>query len=372
MKQKRLQPLVIKGNRIQFGVVDMGGRASIPECVERKQSGRDYVSWGADNKYPTFLFDLYKNSSILGSIVNGTANYAMGEGIVTSDVLGAFPNNVNSDFESLSDVVNKLLVDYCVFGGFAIEIIRNGMGEISEICASDFAKWRTDGDGRMFFSEDWGGRNAEAREYEEYDRTKKQKHSVYYFTGHKSRGVYPLPIYAGAIPAVQTSIEIAKFHLNSILNNFTPSAVISFNNGQVSDDEADDTEKRITDKFCGTSNASRILTIYTDSKENAPEITRLEADNFDQKYNALRESTMQEIFVAFGATPNLFGLPTATTGFSKQEFIEGFALYQHNMLDGLQRDIERAFAVIFGVPEAVKFVKLNLYKETNNDGGTTY
>ena len=38
-------------------------------------------------------------------------------------------------------------------------------------------------------------------------------------------------MYIGALNAIETSIEIGKFHLNNIQKNFNVNTIISFNNG---------------------------------------------------------------------------------------------------------------------------------------------
>ena len=43
----------------------------IPQLIEKKLSGREYVNYGLDNKFPNYLFDLYLRSSVLQSIING-------------------------------------------------------------------------------------------------------------------------------------------------------------------------------------------------------------------------------------------------------------------------------------------------------------
>ena len=77
-----------------------------------------------------------------------------------------------------------------------------------------------------------------------YDGKSRKGTSIFYFKGHITRGVYPIPKYNGALAAVETSTEISKFHLNNILNNFAASAVISFNNGVPEEDVKKKIEKR--------------------------------------------------------------------------------------------------------------------------------
>ena len=51
---------------------------------------------------------------------------------------------------------------------------------------------------------------------------------------------------------------------------------------------------------------------------------------------------------AFRATPNLFGIPTETTGFSEQEFKESFRLYNRTMVKPIQVLIADMFEKALG------------------------
>ena len=159
--------------------------------------------------------------------------------------------------------------------------------------------------------------------------------------------------------AVETSTEISKFHLNNILNNFAASAVISFNNGVPEEDVKKKIEKDIQDKFAGSENAGRFILSFNQSKENATTIERLSSDDFDKKFDALQKSTTKDIFIAWRATPALFGLNPENNGFSKQEFLEAFELYNKTMVSPIQDDITRCFDKIYQTEKVLILYRSN-------------
>ena len=93
-------------------------------------------------------------------------------------------------------------------------------------------------------------------------------------------------MYIGALNAVETSIEIGKFHLNNIQKNFNVNTIISFNNGIPDDTKQEEIAKKITDKFAGTTADSNFL-INFENKDQAVNVDRLQGDDFDKKYEAL-------------------------------------------------------------------------------------
>ena len=330
----------------------------LPSFIEKQNSGKPYLNYGHNNQYPQYLWELYLKSAILQSIINGSVDYVMGNNLQTTI---AIADKVNKDLETLEDIVKKLATDYFIFGGFAMQVIFNKLGDIAELYWLDFRNIRLDKESKKaYYSDDWVGHSKDFITYDLFDTNKRTGTSVFYFNGHISRGVYPIPRYIGALAAIETSTEISKFHLNSILNNFSSNFIINFNNGQPSDDVQDDIERRIKEKFSGTDNAGKFMVSFNDSKDNGVTVERIQDDSFDQKYDALRQSTFKEIFVAFRCIPQLFGYSLEGTGFNKQEFLEAFELYNSTTIRSIQKDLTRCFNKIFNLDTSISFTPFNL------------
>ena len=88
----------------------------------------------------------------------------------------------------------------------------------------------------------------------------------------------------------------------------------------------------------------------------------LKQEDESQKFETIRNSARQNIFISFRATPNLFGLPTATTGFNEQEFNESFKLYQKTVIAPMQKKIERALKKVMGL-EDINILPFSLESE---------
>lgn len=340
---------------LDFSITEMRTR-EIPVLSETKCIGKNYINWGVDNKFPNYLWSMYLQSAILQSIINGTVDFVCGNGIVVDGL----PEVINSEGETLEEVIDKLTLDYMIYGGFALNIIRSVEGSISELYWLNVGDCRLDEDETtVFYCDKWNKYGSKPIEYPIFDQSKNQKSSVFYFKGHISRGIYPIPTYNGALAAIETSTEIGKFHLNNILNNMAPSAIISFNNGIPTDEEKKQIEKKMKDKFSGADNAGKFMLVFNNDKEHSCEILRLSEDNMDQKFQTLTKSTREEIFTAFRAQPMLFGMLPDNTAFNKNEFAEAFSLYNKCTVKPIQRDIEKVFKIIYGRP-VISFNKFSL------------
>lgn len=344
--------------KLNFAIIDNQSKV-IPVLKETKITGKKYIGYGEDNKYPEYLFSLYQNSTVLQSIINGILDYTIGQG-VNCNFLSL---KVNEDGETWEDLFRNILLDEMVTGGWAVNILRDHNDIISEIYWVNVAHIRLSEDGKTAYYDDnitgWGSK---PKEVPVFDPTKKQKNSIFYYKG-PSRGLYPVPRWSGAIKAVETSCEISNYHLKSILNNFSPSAVISFNNGVPDKATQEAIEKRINKKFVGSDNVNRFILSFAETSDNATTVQRLDSDSADQKFHTLKDSITEEIFIAFRATPALFGMNPENTGFSKTEFLESFQLFYKTVIEPIQKDLNKSFGKIFGAPNPLSFNKLVIWDD---------
>lgn len=225
------------------------------KCVSAKNA--PYVKWGEDNNFPDYLFELFKNSSQMAAIILQMKNYVLGNGITSNFYLKI----VNRKLETFENFIDKLVFDYLLYGGFAFQIIKNKLGQIAELNHLDFKYIRVDEDEtKVFFSKDWSKGRRTPLVYDKWDINSNSSNSVFYYKGHLTRECYPMPFYISCLTSLEISTQIGDFHLNNLLNGFSPSCIINFNNGSnISEDVQDEIEEAVKEKFCGTENASRIL-----------------------------------------------------------------------------------------------------------------
>lgn len=346
--------------KLQFSILEPQVKV-VPTFIE-KETGKPFVNYGNNNQFPNYLWDLYLRSALLQSIINGTADYAVGNGIIYNENLKI--STINKDGETLEDILSKIAVDYIIFGGFAVQVIFNKLKEVSELYWIDFRNIRLNKEGdKVYYSDDWVRHANDYIIYDRFNPNNRKDTSIFYFKGHLSRGVYPIPRYNGALTAIETSTEISKFHLNAILNNFSGNFIINFNNGNPDDETKELIEAKLKQKFAGAENAGKFMTVYNDSKENAVSVERIQDDGFDVKYDALRTSTFKEIFIAFRAIPQLFGFSLEGTGFNAQEFMEAFKLYNKTVVVPIQRDLKNSMDKIFGLDDSIIFNTFKLEEE---------
>ena len=338
------------------------------ENVEKEISGVDFIAWGTDNQYPGYLFSLYEDCATLQSIINGTVDFVCGNDISCN--LPIFEKIVNKNGETISDIIQRISTDYLIFGGFALQVIRNAIGEITELYWIDFTKIRSDKKNEVFFfSEDWCKSYGRVKYiiYPKFNPNDSNPSSIFYYKGNKTRGTYPTPIYNAAITSCELEKKINQFHLSEINNNFLTSKIINFNSGVPDDDLKNEIERNLNEKFSGSENAGRILISFNNNKDSETTVADIPQDEFGERYDSLAKRSTSQIFTAFRATPNLFGLPTETTGFNQQEFSESFKLYNRTAVKPIQKVIVDTFDKIFGVDGSITIEPFNLEYDSEQE-----
>lgn len=355
MKQNKRESNTNNSEKLSFHVIPRNSR-DIPDMSEKKVSGKDYVFYGEDNAFPQYLWNLYLNSPITSGIINGTIDFISGNGVNWKK-----NEYINRENETMSDLIRKISTDYMIYGGYAIQVLRNHLGEISELYWIDVQNVRLNEDeNKIYYCKQWNKYGSKAVVYERFTTKEKLPNSIFYYKGHLSRGVYPVPTYKGALASIETSTEIGKFHLNNILNNLTSSAIINFNNGVPTKEEQKEIERKVKDKFSGADNAGKFIVTFNDNKESATSIERLGEDRMDEKFQTLSKSTIQNIFIAFRAYPELFGMSTEGNGFSLAEYEESFKLYNKSVVRPMQNTITRSIETIYGEKDILSFIPFTL------------
>lgn len=313
----------------------------VPEIVDKKTS-KDYVSWGEDNKLPDYLWDSYLKCSNLQSIVNTVSDYIVGSGIDSKY------NFLSDDDDTIEEVVKKVTLDYILFGGFALECIRNAKGDIVRVNYQNVMNVRVNEElTTAYLSNRWGswsGKNIITLPL--FDKHEKQPHFLFYFRGTITRNINPIPLWVSALKSVEVLNQTRNFNLNNIINNFSGGAVIAFNGTQIKSKEMKEVKEKLEAGYTGSENAGKMLVINNPNSEGKVEVTRLQPDNLGDLYRNLQDSSKDDLFVAFRCNPILLGKNDTNGGFNRQEFAEAYKLYNATVILPLQNNIVKCFKKI--------------------------
>lgn len=303
----------------------------IPDTFDFKSS-LEYIKWGEDNKFPIYLFDNYLKNSNLQSAVNTLCDYIIGDGIETSF------DRLNDDGSNLSDTLAKSVFDYVLFGGFALEGIRNSKGDIVRLNYVNVQNIRVNEELTLaYLSNNWSQWNRKALfTLPLWNANEKQDHFIYYYRGKITRNINPIPVYVSALKSIEILNQTRNFHLHNLQNNFSGSVLVALNGTSIKSSELQEIKHSLEGEYTGTDNAGKVLLVNNTNADGKIEVNRLTADNAGDLYQNLATSSVDDIFIAFRMNPILVG-KNVNTGFSKQEFQQAYSLFDATVITPIKK-----------------------------------
>lgn len=313
----------------------------LPTEVEIR--GKNFIGWGDNNDYPVYLYTLFNEVATLRTLLNSVCDYVCGDNIISS-------NEVIISQDDIADLVYDIALSYAIYGGFAIQVLRNKLGNVCKLVVLDMRYVRSSKKGDyIYYSEDFGKHSfgrCKALCYPAYDSQNPVDSSVFFYKNEKFN-VYPQPVHVASVIACEMERKINEYHLNSLCNGFVGSVLVNMNNGKPEDEQQQEIVDAFEEKFTGTQNAGRVIVSFNDSKENAAELLPLNTEDFGEKYKTLIARSQSQIYAAWRCTPNLVGVPTETTGFNSQEYTEAFKLFQRTVIAPIQKQIVKTINKLF-------------------------
>lgn len=283
--------------------------------------GKEYVYYGDKNAFPAKLIELYDNSAMHHTCIQAIKDGIFGEGI---EVIG--DEYVNSNGETIDDIFEKIVLDYTLYQGYALNVIWNKeANKIVEIYHLPFNNVRS---GKMNeddeiteyqYASDWEKlRKNPYKSYRAFNATDNKGENAsqifYYHNYTPGNDYYPLPAYVGALNDIELDARISRFHNANISNGLAPSMFVQFRNGQPSPEERREIYNEMENTFSGEENAGRFFLAFSEPGKEL-EVTPIENAN-DDYYITLEARISSRILTAHRiSSPLLLGIRDAN-GFS--------------------------------------------------------
>ena len=322
-------------------------------------NGKDWVMYGEGNRYPDYLLEMYQRSAKHNAIVNGKVNYITGKGWtyeadqVPSEMIGELNRLLENPnpYDDLNDILYKTALDFEIFNGFALEIVWNMNGKVSQIAHKNFGNLRRNVDGsKFYYADEWKefGEPEGLTEYMPFDPEKRLGKQLFYYCSYApSVRYYPIPEYLGALAYIETDARIANYHVNNLRNGFLGGFLFNFNNGVPSNEEQREIKRQLQKQLKGD-DGERIVVNFNDSADTGLKIEPLNANDLDKQFNILNETIQTEIFVAHRVTsPMLFGVRVSGQLGGRSELVEAYELFKAVYVNDRVQKLEKVFNYIF-------------------------
>lgn len=320
---------------------------------EEKDRMLGFIKWGKKNDYPYFLIDLYNGSAWHQGIIKNKTYYIAGGGLeVVSGNMQPFIENKYAEFD-MNEIAEMLCNDYELFGGFcAIGTWTKDGSRVAVWEHIDLDSVRVDESERMYYiSDDWTAMQQSAektnlRAIPALDMTNKTGKFIIYYKDpvkktKKERGIYPKPPYYGGITAIQTDVDISRFHMHEIANSFKGGTMISFTDGYPeTQEEAENIKAQVKGRSQSVEDAGEIVITFSDTKDKAPIVQSLNGNDLDKRYETTENSVQQNILVAHSVVaPSLFGV-APDGSFNAAETADLYEIFKKTYVESRQKRIE--------------------------------
>lgn len=333
--------------------------------VFKEEKSKEWIIYGAErdgyyNNYPAYLLYLYNRSSKHNAFINGKVLYICGAGVgFDSDSLSIediarandFLNKENTNYDTLKDIVKKCVLDKKLFGGYYLEVIWNKAGNNFEILHFPYNNLRKakDADG-YWYSKDWSKQKQTPEDTDlEYiplfDPEKPNGRQIFVSKEYRpDLDAYPLPDYVASAVYAEVDVELSNYRLNAIKSGFNAGTILNFSNGRPTEEEKEEIEARLKEKFTGTDRANSLLISFSGNRETAPTIEHLTPQNVDAQLTELNDQVIQELIIGHHIpNPMLVGIKTPGELGNKDQINDSYELYKSTYIVPNQREIEKDF-----------------------------
>ena len=322
---------------------------------------KEWVSFGANNDYFDNLIDRYVDSPTNGRCINGIIDMIYGRGLESTNS-SIFP----ADYVRMKQLlrpreIKRLVNDYKLLGQGALQITYN-TAKTKILKVSHFpmetlrAEKATNGHIKAYhYHPSW-------KKYKSSDTpkriptfgngTKGQVNELYIFKPYRSGFYYYATVdYQACLQYAELESEVSNYHISNIQNGLQPSLFVNFNNGVPNAETQASIEKKINQKFSGSSNTGKAIIAFNESAETKADIEAIHLPDAHAQYQFLSDEAREKIMLGHGiVSPILLGIKDNTGFGNNAEELRTASVLMDNIIIRPLQD-----GIIYGLTEILEF-----------------
>ena len=350
-------------------VVNLSGYQS-PEVIEDDRKDWVLYTCGDDGQdYFESLIEKYLGSPTNACCINGITEMIYGRGLDALDSKEKPEMYAKMKLLLKPSCMRKLVNDYKLLGQGAVQVIYNkNKTAITQVSHFPMETLRAERAKKgkceaYYYHPKW----SELKPSDKPKRiptfgngSKGEVIELYVFKPYKSGFYYYAPVdYNGCLQYAELEEEVANYHINNIQNGLQPSLLVNFNNGIPNEETQELIERKIYDKFSGSSNAGKFILTFNESQEDQATIEPIHLPDAHAQYQFLADESREKIMLGHRiVSPILLGIKDNTGFGNNAEELRTASIIMDNM-------VIRPFQqqIIDGLNDILAFNKiyLNLY-----------
>jgi hypothetical protein len=339
-----------------------------PTITESKN--KDFVEYGEDNNYFQYLIDRFLYSNTNHAIITGVANMIYGKGLDATDS-NRKPNEYAQMISIVKkDCLRKVALERKLLGMAAMQIIYlNGkVKSVEHFPMHTLRAEKCNDKGEIeawFYHHDWAN-------YRKGDKLLRipafgfgngKEVELYIIKPYISGYHYYTPIdYSGALPYAMLEQEISDYLINDVMNGFSGTKVINFNNNIPPEEKRQEVANDVKRKLTG-SRGDKVIVSFNASAENKTTVDDIPLNDAPAHYEYLSTECFEKLIVGHRVTsPMLLGIRDTGGGLGNNadEIETATRLFDNIVIRPYQLEIIEAIDEIL----SINGIALNLYFKT--------
>jgi len=291
-----------------------------PKISEDKN--REWVEYGEDNDYYSYLIDLYTNSTTNHSIINGISNMIYGKGLDALDS-SKKPDEYAAMRSIFSDsCLRKVVLDLKLLGEGSFQVLYQ-KGEVKK--AEHFPRQtlraeKCNEDGEIeayYYHPDWSKvkRSDKPQRIAAFGFGNGNEPEIKIVKKYVSGYDYYCPVdYQGGLAYAELESEIADYLINDVQNGFSGTKVVNFNNGIPDREKQMQIKNDVMHKLTGA-RGEKVVIAFNNNAESKTTVDDIPLNDAPQHYEYLSNECSSKLIVAHRVTsPLLLGIRTENNG----------------------------------------------------------
>ncbi len=291
-----------------------------PKISEDKN--RDWVEYGDNNDYYSYLIDLYTNSTTNHSIINGISNMIYGKGLDALDS-SSKPNEYAAMRSIFSDsCLRKVVLDLKLLGEGSFQVLYQ-KGEVKK--AEHFPRQtlraeKCNEDGEIeayYYHHNWKEvkRSDKPQRIAAFGFGNGNEPEIKIVKKYVSGYDYYCPVdYQGGLAYAELESEVADYLINDVQNGFSGTKVVNFNNGVPDREKQMQIKSDVMRKLTGA-RGEKVIIAFNNNAESKTTVDDIPLNDAPQHYEYLSNECSAKLIVAHRVTsPLLLGIRTENNG----------------------------------------------------------
>lgn len=291
-----------------------------PKISEDKN--RDWVEYGEDNDYYSYLIDLYTNSTTNNSIINGVTNMIYGKGLDALDS-SSKPDEYAAMRSIFKDsCLRKVTLDLKLLGEGSFQVLyKNGRVVAAEHFPRQTLRAEKCNDNgeieAYYYHPNWTKvkRSDKPQRIAAFGFGNGKEPEIKIIKKYVSGYDYYCPVdYQGGLAYAELESEIADYLINDVQNGFSGTKVVNFNNGIPDREKQMQIKNDVMHKLTGA-RGEKVIIAFNNNAESKTTVDDIPLNDAPQHYQYLSNECSAKLIVAHRVTsPLLLGIRTENNG----------------------------------------------------------